>query len=224
MICDTGCDIHHAAIADSIIEHRSFSQSTLSVNARHGTHVAGIISGHSDGLTGVAPASKLYIAQIMKGASGNYEWLTGALEWAMVVKPDVLNLSIAYSQDNQTIRAMLESLTNGGTIVSTSYARHPDVFPSSYNNVVSVAGYEDSTKPTESKIDVYTHNEFKSSVPVNRYETISGNSMAAAFFSGVAALAKAYDRYMTKERLLTTLKDSSEPVVSNTNFHSRVCY
>lgn len=223
MICDTGCDITHPAIVKSVTEYRSFSQTNLSTHSRHGTHVAGIICGESDQMKGVAPDAKLIVAQIMKGTSGNYEWLLGALRWAASLNVDVLNLSFSYPHDNVEIRTLLMSMSANGTIVSSAYSPYPDIYPSSYPFAVSVGSYADSGLQETSKVDIYAHNEFRSSVPAEKYDVIRGNSMATAYFSGIAALAKGFDKSITKERLLTILKDGKEPYHSNTNFNSSVC-
>lgn len=205
MICDTGCDIKHPAIVSSIVDYRAFSQRNMATYTRHGTHIAGIIAGNSSEICGVAPNAKLIIAQVMKGSVGNYVWLIPALEWAMTLNIDVLNLSFAYTLDNRDVKRLLGLLSEKGVIIVSAFAKHPYIYPSSYPFVVSVASFSDSSTTTTEKIDIFAHNEFKSSVQSGKYDVIKGNSMATAYFSGVAALAKAYDKKTNIVKLLNEL-------------------
>ncbi len=66
------------------------------INSSHGTHVAGIIAGKDDTVTGVAPNAQLAImkvfSDIREGAKTS--WILSALEDCVILGVDVINMSL----------------------------------------------------------------------------------------------------------------------------------
>ena len=67
--------------------------------ASHGTHVAGVIAGKDDTITGVAPNAQLAIMKIFSDvvATARTAWILSALEDCVVLGVDVINMSIGTS-------------------------------------------------------------------------------------------------------------------------------
>ena len=65
----------------------------------HGTHVAGVIAGKDDTITGVAPNAQLVIMKIFSDvvATARTSWILSALEDCVVLGVDVINMSIGTS-------------------------------------------------------------------------------------------------------------------------------
>lgn len=195
MICDTGCSINHPMIKGFVSECLTFVPSRFTIASTHGTHVTGIIYG-------VAERSKAIAAQVISGGKGEYKWLYKSLLWALEHEIDVVNLSLSYHEDNKDIEKCLIALDQRGTIISASYSSPPNPYPAAYDCAVSVASY----KMPDVDADVFAPYEFKSAVPQNNMATIKGHSMSAAFFSGVALLAKGYDKSIKRKELLESLR------------------
>ncbi len=66
------------------------------INTNHGTHVAGVILGKDDTITGVAPNAQLVTMKIFSDtdASARTSWILAALEDCAVLGVDVINMSI----------------------------------------------------------------------------------------------------------------------------------
>ncbi|MBP3376469.1 MAG: leucine-rich repeat protein [Clostridia bacterium] len=67
--------------------------------AEHGTHVAGVIAGKDDVITGVAPNAQLAIMKIFSDvlSTARTSWILSALEDCVIVGVDVINMSIGTS-------------------------------------------------------------------------------------------------------------------------------
>ena len=66
------------------------------INSHHGTHVAGIIAGKDDTITGVAPNAQIVTMKIFSDIeqSARTSWILAALEDCVVLGVDVINMSI----------------------------------------------------------------------------------------------------------------------------------
>ncbi len=65
----------------------------------HGTHVAGVVAGHDDVITGVAPGAQLAIMKIFSDVmeTSRTAWILNALEDCVTLGVDVINMSIGTS-------------------------------------------------------------------------------------------------------------------------------
>jgi lactocepin len=66
------------------------------INTDHGTHVAGIIAGKDDKITGVAPNAQLVIMKTFSDveSSARSAWILAALEDCVALEVDVINMSL----------------------------------------------------------------------------------------------------------------------------------
>ena len=66
------------------------------INSEHGTHVAGIIAGKDDTITGVAPNAQLAIFKVFSDHStgAKSSWIIAALEDCVTLGVDVINMSL----------------------------------------------------------------------------------------------------------------------------------
>lgn len=69
------------------------------IHSDHGTHVAGVIAGKDDVITGVAPNAQLAIMKIFSDIedTARTSWILAALEDCVVLEVDVINMSIGTS-------------------------------------------------------------------------------------------------------------------------------
>jgi len=183
---------------------------------RHGTHCAGIASANSGEITGVAPDSKLMPVKVLnEDGMGWVSDIIAGIEFA--IDPDgdintddgaqILSLSLggfgfpgdalstaadnAVSQGAICVAAAGNSGNSNYTIQSPGCAAKAITVGSCNSN--GVTSYFSSRGPSlitnSIKPDVVAPGEnIYSAVPGNKYEVLSGTSMATPYISGVAAL------------------------------------
>ena len=135
--------------------------------ATHGTHVAGTVAGHGDGINtydGVAPDAALYAIKVFGAKGGTSdEVVIAALEYAadptgdlsFEQQLDVVNLSLGSNYGNPHImyNAAITNLVRGGTVVVASGGNSGD---SAY--IVGAPGISDDAISVASSIDNMVQN------------------------------------------------------------------
>ncbi|MBQ8177959.1 MAG: leucine-rich repeat protein [Clostridia bacterium] len=107
--------------------------------SNHGTHVAGVIAGNDDVITGVAPEAQLAIFKIFSDtdAQARASWILRALEDCVVIGVDIINMSIGTScgfsreSDKEAISGVYDRIRDRGInmVVAASNS-----FNSTYNS------------------------------------------------------------------------------------------
>ncbi len=140
-----------------------------STHNNHGTHVAGVIAGKDDVITGVAPNAQLVAMKIFSDVmdTARTAWILDALEDCVVLGVDAINMSIGTSagfsreSDEEKVNGVYDRIRAAGismvVAASNSYSSaygsdkngnlgltsNPDTgtvgSPSTYNGVMSVA-------------------------------------------------------------------------------------
>ena len=84
----------------------------LGLNNQHGTHVAGIVAGKNNVITGVAPNAQLALMKVFSDneSGAKTSWLLAAVEDCVVLGVDVINMSLGAS--NGFSRDMDKELAN----------------------------------------------------------------------------------------------------------------
>ncbi len=98
------------------------------INSDHGTHVAGVIAGQDDVITGVAPNAQLAIMKVFSDFStgAKTSWLIAALEDCVKLGVDVINMSLGTScgfareVDKQNINELYDSIRAAGISLITA--------------------------------------------------------------------------------------------------------
>jgi len=204
-VCDTGCDIRHEAISHAIKGYKSFFETQTDHN-QHGTHVCGIIAGRGK-VRGIAPNCELYVAKTMSGRESHPSYFIKALDWMIEKQVDVINLSFAFNRQNIDIYDKICELTNNKVIVNAAFTRDLK-YPHSYDEVISVSGYDKGEVIRGGKIDILAPANIFSASPNQTYRFDRGTSMSTAYITGIAALAKScYGKDMGKEEFISALKN-----------------
>jgi len=118
----TGEDVYMNAKVPFAYDYADKDPDVLPISNSHGTHVAGIIAGHDDTITGVAPNAQLAIMKVFSdGAAGAKDsWLIAALEDCVVLGVDVINMSLgvacgfAREADKEKMNVIYDSIHEAG--------------------------------------------------------------------------------------------------------------
>jgi hypothetical protein len=195
-VIDTAVDIHHVDLAGRHISVRDFTGSRERA-AVHGTAVTGIIAATGDnklGIVGIAPEAEVHslvacwseVANPARAVCNSFT-LAVALANAIELKANIVNLSLGGPSDPLLRRLVEHGLARGMIFVGAlPVAGVATGFPSEIDGVVVV----DAVGHTRSAVDVLLApgTDILTLVPQDRYDFLSGSSMAAANVSGGIAL------------------------------------
>ena len=205
-ILDTGIDLDHPWLAGKIVPGTDFvgrdvlpaeeatgldsdGDQIFDEAAGHGTHVAGIVS-----LT--APDAKLMPIRIFDSDGvGQYFDIAQGIVYAVDHGADVINLSGSGPDDIAYLKDAVEYAQANGVVVVAAGGLTVLDYPASYSDVISVGATDsaDYVQPfavyTDDSVTVYAPGaSIFSAYYDNSGIGWSGNSMAAPFASGAAAL------------------------------------
>jgi subtilisin family serine protease len=182
----------------------------------HGTAIAGIIASavnNREGIIGVAPDVSIAALRacwsVDDGLAAQCSTfsLALALEVALGLQPNVINLSLA-GPDDALLSRLLDRAIERGIVVVTAHppsAESALSFPSSHPRVLSahsslIAANSDSPYALAAPAD-----EVLTTTPGARYAFLTGNSLAAAHTTGVIALLMERQPGLDTERIAAIL-------------------
>ena len=183
----------------------------------HGTHVASMISSQINGVgsVGIAPDAELIFIKCANenGIFPSRNWINGAIEYAIEVGADIINLSIqSYAVDNiiyngQTSGQAPEKATtayadainkawdNGAIIVSAAGNYNTDYasYPANNDNVICVGALADSSFNSKAAYSNYGNGGTKADA--NGNQVACGDIDLVAPGGGYGANAKSNNSY-----------------------------
>jgi subtilisin family serine protease len=183
----------------------------------HGTAIAGVIASavnNREGIIGVAPDVSIAslracwaIADNGLAAQCSTFSLARALEVALGLHPNVINLSLA-GPDDPLLNRLLDRVIERGIVVVTAHPASSErslAFPSSHPHVLSahsslLAVNSDSPYTLAAPAD-----EVLTTTPGAGYAFLTGNSLAAAHTTGVVALLMEREPDLDAERIAAIL-------------------
>jgi subtilisin family serine protease len=205
----------------------------------HGTHVAGTIGAVGNngvGVTGVAwTASIMPLKFLDREGSGSLSDAIKAIQYARVNGAKIINASWGGGGFSSALQsAISQFITSGGLFVAAAgnEATNNDVtpsYPANYQGVISVgASTRTDTRASFSNfgtsVDVFAPGQsIWSTLPGNRYGSLSGTSMAAPQVAGALALLWGQNPTLTASTISQALINSTDNVLRAANStHGRV--
>ncbi len=169
-------------------------------NAFHGTHVAGIIAGVSNNLTGIAGWAQIQLLAVRvldDSGSGNLSDVARGIRWAVDNGAKVINLSLGGNAASTVlIEACQYALNRGVLLVAASGndGRSGITYPARLSECIAVGAISENSElawfsnygPEQELVAPGT--TIYSTAPGGSYLEASGTSMSCPQVSGVAAL------------------------------------
>jgi subtilisin family serine protease len=218
-IIDSAIDGNHPDLRGRVrIARNLVAEHPLARNGEiHGTAIAGIIASavnNREGIIGVAPdvsiaALRACWAVVENGLAAQCSSfsLARALELAMGLQPNVINLSLS-GPDDPLLSRLLDRVIARGIVVVTAHPASSEsslAFPSSHPRVLTA---HSSLIPVNSDSPyalAAPANEVLTTTPGAGYAFLTGNSLAAAHTTGVIALLMERQPDLDAERIAAIL-------------------
>jgi subtilisin family serine protease len=181
----------------------------------HGTAIAGIIASaanNNEGIIGVAPDVNIAalracwaVTDDELAAECSTFSLARALETALDLRPNVINMSLA-GPDDPLLTRLLDRVIDSGIVVVTAYPPSPtSAFPSSHPRVLTAHSSLTAVHSDSPYALAAPATEVLTTTPGSSYAFLTGNSLAAAHTSGVVALLKERQPDLDAERIAAIL-------------------
>jgi subtilisin family serine protease len=187
----------------------------------HGTAIAGIIASavnNNEGIIGVAPDVSIAalracwaVTEDSLAAQCSTFSLARALELALSLNANVINMSLAGPTDPLLSRLLDEVIAHGIIVVAaqaeTGTSSHE--FPASHPKVLSAhSSAAVLSAPSPYRLAAPA-TEVLTTTPGAKYAFLTGNSLAAAHTAGVVALLMERDPKLDAERIAALLTDTT---------------
>ncbi|MEM8548949.1 MAG: S8 family serine peptidase, partial [Pseudomonadota bacterium] len=202
-VIDTAAVMDHPDLLRSSLMTRNFAgRRGNPEEEQHGTAVVGLIAAiasHDQGLNGAAPGADVHLLRgCWQSAQGpgrcNTLTLALALDAAIDLQPDILNLSLT-GRNDRFLDELLTILLANGTLVIAAHddERAPSArFPLDHDGVVYAYGVADGegvrtaiSAPTPNLLFAPRH--AVSLAPMGEYDLVSGHSIATPQLAAMAA-------------------------------------
>ncbi len=183
----------------------------------HGTAIAGIIASavnNREGIIGVAPDVSITALRACWAVGDNglaarcsSFSLAQALEVALELQPNVINLSLA-GPDDPLLSRLLDRVIERGIVVVAAHPTTPEsshAFPSSHPHVLTAHSSLVAVNSDSPYTLAAPANEVLTTTPGAGYAFLSGNSLAAAHTTGVVALLMERQPDLDAERIAAIL-------------------
>ncbi len=225
-VIDSGIDIKHPELANSVIETFDALGSGEGPHI-HGTGIAGAIVSHSR-LIGSAPSAKLLAIRAFGAASNGAQStsyvILKSLDFAAGHGALIVNMSFAGPKDNLIGRGIAALAAKGIVMVAAAGnagAKSPPLYPAADANVIAVSA-------TDAQDRLFSASNRGSYIalaapgadiflpaPDQKYQLASGTSFSAAYVSGIAALMLERNPTLKSDglraMLLKTARDLGSP-------------
>jgi subtilisin family serine protease len=229
-VVDTGVDFDHPDLRERVTVANNFverGERTFTTDV-HGTTVVGLIAASVNdvGIVGVAPGAEVYALKACwqeppaaREAVCDSYTLAKAMDFAITKGAQVLNFSLGGPPDPLLGRLIGVALSKGIVVVAANGGPSRD-FPASRQGVIGIIGSDDlkgalampAAKAPEGAGLAAPAVDILTTIPKGSYDFFSGNSLAAAQVSGLAALLLEKDPKLTPARIAEIVRKTARPL------------
>jgi subtilisin family serine protease len=218
-IIDSAIDADHPDLRGSVRLARNLVTEHPSARGGeiHGTAVAGVIASsvnNREGIIGVAPDVSIAalracwaVSDVGAAAQCSSFSLARALELALELQPNLINLSLS-GPDDPLLSRLLDRVIERGIVVVTAYPATSEssyAFPSSHARVLTAHSSRVRVNSDSPFTLAAPATEVLTTTPGSGYAFLSGNSLAAAHTTGVIALLMERQPDIDAERIAAIL-------------------
>ena len=250
-VIDTGADYNHESLKGNMVTGFDFitntgdpMDKTSSANPGHGTHCAGIIGATGlveGGTIGISPeVSIMPIRFLDENGSGDLNNGIKAIDYAIQKKVRVISASWGATIDRGQAGPLVEAVKradDAGVIFVVAAANDgksndtTEVYPANagFQNTIAVAASgPNDEKPQWSNYGKRTVHlaapglNIMSTLPGNKYQNLSGTSMATPLVSGLVAFLLSQDSALTGSQMRALLQTTGAKVQIETASNTRV--
>ena len=222
---------------DDVNDSRYGNADITGPNARHGTHVAGIIAAdrtNNLGVLGVADHVRIMAVRAVPDGDERDKDVANAIRYAVNNGAQIINMSFGkdYSPQQKTVEEAIRYALSKGVLLihaagndsklldtTASYPASSFLDGSSIPNMITVGATTYKNDKTlvapfsnygRKTVDVFAPGMgIYSTTPGGQYETLSGTSMAAPVVAGVAAVLKSYFPKLTYSDIKRIIEQSA---------------
>ncbi|MBS1985152.1 MAG: S8 family serine peptidase [Bdellovibrionales bacterium] len=197
----------------------------------HGTHCSGTIGAVGDNGAGVAGVnwnvSIMGVKFLDKNGSGTTADAIKAIDWARENGAQVISASWGGGGSSDALEESIARATEAGIVFVAAAGNDSGDndssadYPANYPGVVAVASSNNRDQMSDfsnygaKTVDLMAPGEnILSTVPGNKYKTLSGTSMATPHVSGAVALALSVNPSLTPAQVKQALRDSVDKVAA----------
>jgi minor extracellular protease Epr len=153
-VIDTAIDHQHKALARADIQTKSFVEPKMVQPTAHATAVLGRLVAEGEAITPLLPDAKVYAASVFyqKDAysqSASTLALLQALEWMLVKRVQVINMSLAGPPNALLEKALQRVRSQGVAVVAAAGNAGPasrPLFPAAYASVIAVSAVDEKQR------------------------------------------------------------------------------
>ena len=201
-VIDTAIDDQHTLLAQADIQTKSFVEPKMVQPTAHATAVLGRLVAKGESIKPLLPDAKIYAASVFyqKDAysqSASTLALLQALEWMLVKRVQVINMSLAGPPNALLEKALQRVRSKGIAVVAAAGNAGPasrPLFPAAYDSVIAVSAVDEQRRIYRwanrgKHIDFVAYGVNVTTLRTGGGEGIeSGTSMAAPIISAALAL------------------------------------
>lgn len=194
----------------------------------HGTHVAGIIgaSGNNKiGVTGVCWKIRLMAVKAFdENGDGDLAGIIAAIHYAVNNGAQIINGSWGGPERSRALEDAIAEANNAGVLFVAAAGNEKNatpLYPAAYSSVLAVAATDHNDQRAAFSsfgafVDVAAPGDtIYSTVPNNRYDYLSGTSMAAPLVSGLAALILARHPEFSHREIENIIRNTADPITTD---------
>jgi len=206
-VLDTGVKASHPDLKGKVA--KGYNAITNKAGARtdnngHGTFLAGMIAGKSNGkgIVGIAPGAKILPVKVLDtDGIGDSDDIARGIIWAVDHGADVINMSFGADSTNKVEAEAIDYARGAGVTLIAAAGNEgfkEVMYPAGYPGVLGVGAVDIDNKRAAfsnsgSHVDVVAPGQgILSTFNSRPYTWTSGTSMSTAYVSGIAALAMSY--------------------------------
>lgn len=250
-VIDTGVDYNHESLKPNMMKGYDFRHNddnpmddTSAQNPGHGTHCAGIIGATglvAGGVYGLSPNVTIMPIRFL-GSDGSGDLMNGikSIDYAIANGAKVISASWGAAVPKAQAQPLIEAVkraSDAGVIFVAAAANDgksndvASMYPTNakFANTIAVAASDvNDAKPSWSNygkhsVDVAAPGaNIMSTIPGNKYQNLSGTSMATPLVSGLVALLLSQDSTLTGEEIRSILQTTAAKVSIETACNCRV--